>query len=190
VLIPRQDTEILVEKALSFLQDGDALLDMCTGSGCILLSLAKMRKLKRAVGADISVPALEIAKKNADVLKVNAEFYQSDLFENLNKTEKYNVIVSNPPYVTGQEMKELPPEIAEHEPQNALFGGEDGLEFYRRITKLAGQFLEPGGKLIFEIGCRQAGNVEKLMQENGYEEIEIIQDFAGLDRVVAGTVAM
>jgi release factor glutamine methyltransferase len=186
VLIPRQDTEILAEKALSFLKDGDALLDMCTGSGCILLSLAKMRKLQRAVGVDISRQALEIAEKNADALNVNAEFYQSDLFQDLNKIEKYDIIVSNPPYVTGREMKELQPEVAEHEPHGALFGGEDGLEFYQRITKLAGQFLKPDGRLLFEIGCRQAEDVKKLMQENGYEKIEIIQDFSGLDRVVAG----
>lgn len=190
VLIPRQDTEILVEKALSVLKMGDSLLDMCTGSGCILLSLAKMKKLRKSIGADISEEALSIAEKNAKVLGVNASFYQSDLFENIGKGEKFQVITSNPPYITSREMTELMPEVVGYEPHLALFGGEDGLGFYRRITKDAKEFLEYGGSLIFEIGCHQAEDVSWILRENGYEKIEIIQDLAGLDRVVTGVLAM
>lgn len=190
VLIPRQDTEILVEKALSVLKMGDSLLDMCTGSGCILLSLAKMRELQRSVGVDISEEALSIAKKNADALGVNASFYRSDLFEGIGTKEKFEVITSNPPYITGQEMKELMPEVAEHEPHLALFGGKDGLDFYRRIAETAKEFLQFGGSLIFEIGCRQAEAVSRILRENGYEKIEVVQDLAGLDRVVAGVLPM
>lgn len=186
VLIPRQDTEILVEKALSVLMPGDDVLDMCTGSGCILLSLAKRKALGECVGVDISGEALLIARKNAERLGVNAEFCQSDLFKNIEKGKKFRVITSNPPYITGQEMKELMPEVAEHEPHLALFGGEDGLDFYRNITGQAAEFLEPGGSLMFEIGCHQAEDVERILRESGYEKVEIIQDLAGLDRVVAG----
>lgn len=186
VLIPRQDTEILVEKALSVLRTGDNVLDMCTGSGCILLSLAKRKVLGECMGVDISGEALLIARKNAGRLGVKAEFCQSDLFENIEKGKKFRIITSNPPYITGQEMKELMPEVAEHEPHLALFGGEDGLDFYRKITGQAAEFLEPGGSLMFEIGCHQAEDVERILREHGYENVEIIQDLAGLDRVVAG----
>ena len=187
VLIPRQDTEILVEKALSVLNPGDHVLDMCTGSGCILLSLAKMKKLGRAVGVDISSEAIQTAGKNAEYLQADAEFILSDLFDQMDRRDRFQVIVSNPPYITAEERKELMPEVAEHEPGLALFGGEDGLYFYRRMIREAGNFLTEGGSLLVEIGCRQAEAVQKMFQENGYEKIEVIQDLAGLDRVVAGT---
>lgn len=186
VLIPRQDTEILVEKALSVLMPGDSVLDVCTGSGCILLSLAKKKMLGECVGADISEPALLIAQKNADALGAEADFRCSDLFEKIEKGKTFRVITCNPPYITREEMKELMPEVAEYEPHQALFGGEDGLEFYRKVIRQAAEFLEPGGSLIFEIGCRQAADVSGMLWENGYENVEVIQDLAGLDRVAAG----
>ena len=186
VLIPRQDTEILVEKALSILKQEDHILDMCTGSGCILLSLMKLGKLSYGVGVDISKEALSIARKNADALGLDAFFYQSDLFHAIDKEEKFDIIVSNPPYITEKEMKELMPEVAEYEPKLALFGGRDGLDFYYKIAKLAKDFLTYHGSLMMEIGCGQALAVKKILQENGYEEIEIIQDLAGLDRIVTG----
>lgn len=186
VLIPRQDTEILVEKALSVLQPEERVLDMCTGSGCILLSLMKMKRLE-GVGVDISEEALFLARKNAEALNIkNVLFYQSDLFCAIDKKEGFHVIVSNPPYITKREMAELMPEVAEYEPALALFGGEDGLDFYRKIASSAREFLLSKGSLIMEIGCRQADDVRNILQENGYGEIEIIQDLAGLNRVVTG----
>lgn len=186
VLIPRQDTEILVEKVLSILKPNDTILDMCTGSGCILLSLMKIAKLQKGIGVDISEEALSIAEKNAKTLKVPALFYKSDLFHALDKKELFEVIVSNPPYITEEEMLELMPEVGRYEPPLALFGGQDGLDFYRKIVVAAKDFLKPGGSLIMEIGCNQAMAICEILQENGYEAIEVIQDFAGLDRVVAG----
>lgn len=185
VLIPRQDTEVLVEKALSILKKGDRILDMCTGSGCILLSLVKRKELQHSIGVDISKEALFIAKKNADALNLNVSFYQSDLFKEIDKKEKFQMIVSNPPYITELEMAQLMPEVAEYEPRIALFGGRDGLDFYRKIAEKAGDYLEDKGYLILEIGCRQAIAVKEILQENGYEEIQVIQDLAGLDRIVA-----
>lgn len=190
VLIPRQDTEILVEKALSILNPEDSVLDMCTGSGCILLSLMKLGNLSKGMGVDISEEALFIAKKNADALGLSALFFQSNLFSDLfyavKKGEKFNIIVSNPPYITEKEKMELMPEVIEYEPSLALFGGRDGLDFYYKIADSARDFLKAGGHLIMEIGCRQAKAVSRILQENGYGEIEVIQDLAGLDRVVVG----
>lgn len=186
VLIPRQDTEILVEKALSILKQNDCILDMCTGSGCILLSLMKLGKLVKGVGVDISEEALLIARKNADSLGLKASFYQSNLFHNIEKGELFDMIISNPPYITEKEMEQLMPEVAEYEPRLALFGGKDGLDFYYKIAETAKNFLTPKGSLLMEIGCRQANAVCRILQENGYEEIEIIQDLAGLDRVIVG----
>jgi len=193
VLIPRQDTEILAEQALLRLKGGERILDMCTGSGCILLSLAKRKKLSGGIGIDISPEALDIAERNrirvltgGSQTEVNQIcFLHSDLFSGLDKKSNFDMIVSNPPYITKQEMEGLMPEVADYEPHMALFGGEDGLCFYRRIAKEAWKYLCPGGWILLEIGCAQAYAVKVLLQENGYEELEIIQDLAGLDRVVA-----
>ena len=186
VLIPRQDTEILVEKALSILKQKDYILDMCTGSGCILLSLMKLGKLFNGVGVDISEEALFIARKNADVLGLKPSFYQSNLFDKIKKGELFDMIISNPPYITEKEMGQLMPEVVEYEPKLALFGGKDGLDFYYKIAKTAKNFLTTKGSLLMEIGCGQAKAVSKILQENGYEEIEVIQDLARLDRVIVG----
>lgn len=186
VLIPRQDTEILVEEVMKNLHDGMSILDMCTGSGCILLSLLHYSNGCAGTGADISPKALEVAEKNAKALGIKARFVQSDLFEKID--EKFEIIVSNPPYIASEEIETLMDEVREHEPLNALDGKEDGLYFYRKIVKESKNFLKGGGMLFFEIGCSQAEAVSEMMHEAGFSEVQIVKDFAGLDRVVWGTL--
>lgn len=185
VLIPRQDTEILAEEALKELSDGMEVLDMCTGSGCILLSILNYTNDCYGVGADISAKALEVAEENNRRLEKNAVFIQSDLFERIEG--RFDMIVSNPPYIPTGVIPTLMDEVKTYEPLNALDGKEDGLYFYREIVKQAGVHLNRGGKLMFEIGCEQAESVSRLMTEAGYKEIQIVKDFAGLDRVVWGS---
>lgn len=182
VLIPRQDTEILTEEALKRLKPGDTVLDMCTGSGCIIISLAKNVKLSKTVGVDVSSEALVVAKANAVKNEADVSFIKSNLFEKINK-EQYDMIVSNPPYIESGVIEGLMPEVREHEPRLALDGGEDGLIFYRSIIDEAGEYLKPGGWLIFEIGYNQRDAVCKLFDEAGYEDISAVCDLAGLDRV-------
>ncbi len=184
VLCPRQDTEILVEEVLRNLHDGMRILDMCTGSGCILLSLLHYSNDCQGIGTDISENALQLAGKNAENLKEEAVFLQSDLFEKVEG--KFDIIVSNPPYIPTADIEGLMPEVRDHEPREALDGGEDGLFFYRTITKTAAEHLYGGGMLFYEIGCEQGAAVRQIMQENGFKEIEIVKDYAGLDRVVYG----
>ena len=190
VLIPRQDTEILVEEVLKELHDGMRILDMCTGSGCILLSLLHYSNDCEGLGVDLSAEALEVAGRN--VLKVltpekaeHAHFLQSDLFEKVEG--KFEIIVSNPPYIASAEVEKLMPEVRDHEPRMALDGTEDGLHFYRRIIKEAGKHLVNSGMLFFEIGYDQGQAVSELMRTEGYREVQVMQDYAGLDRVVFGT---
>lgn len=184
VLIPRQDTEILVEEALRQLHDGMRILDLCTGSGCILLSLLHYSNDCIGVGSDISPKALETAAANARALSLEASFVQGDLFEKIEG--KFDFIVSNPPYIPTRVIPTLMEEVREHEPAAALDGGADGLSFYRRIVGEAGTYLYPGGMLFFEIGCEQAEEVTGLMEQAGFEEVAVCKDFAGLDRVVSG----
>ena len=184
VLIPRQDTEILVEEVIRYLHDGMHILDMCTGSGCILLSLLRYSNDCAGTGCDISQKALEVARENADALGLKASFVQSDLFETVN--DKYEFIVSNPPYIPTDVIPALMEEVKNHEPLTALDGREDGLYFYRRIVKEAKEHLYPGGMLFFEIGWDQAQAVSALMEEAGYQEVTVCKDLAGLDRVVYG----
>lgn len=184
VLIPRQDTEILAEEALRNLHDGMAVLDMCTGSGCILLSLLQYSNDCVGVGVDISEKALAVAMENNRRLGKNATFLQSDLFEKVEG--KFDIIVSNPPYIPSQVIPTLMEEVRAHEPMNALDGKEDGLYFYREIIRQAGEYLNRGGQIFFEIGCEQAADVSALLEGAGYKEVRTIQDFAGLDRVVCG----
>ena len=186
VLIPRQDTEILVEEVMRYLHDGMHLLDMCTGSGCILLSLLKYSNDCEGTGCDISEKALKVAEENAKELSLNASFVQSNLFENI--SGKYEFIVSNPPYIPTGVIPTLMEEVRDHEPVSALDGREDGLYFYREIVEKAGEYLYPGGMLFFEIGYDQAEKVSSLMQEAGYQEVTVCKDLAGLDRVVYGTL--
>ncbi len=190
VLIPRQDTEILVEEVLKELHDRMRILDMCTGSGCILLSLLHYSNDCEGLGVDLSAEALEVAGRN--VLKVltpekaeHAHFLQSDLFEKVEG--KFEIIVSNPPYIASAKVDKLMPEVRDHEPRMALDGTEDGLHFYRRIIKEAGKHLVNSGMLFFEIGYDQGQAVSELMRAGGYREVQVVQDYAGLDRVVLGT---
>jgi len=186
-LIPRQDTEILVEE-VSKEAEGRRVLDLCTGTGCILLSLAKMCRLKEAVGTDISAEAIETARKNAKRLAVNAQFYCGDLFDAVPEGMCFDIIVSNPPYIPSAVIDTLMPEVKEHEPMSALDGDEDGLTFYRRIIHEANKFLTNQGRIFFEIGCEQGEDVSSLLRENGFQEIRVIKDLAGLDRVVSATL--
>lgn len=191
VLIPRQDTEILVEKALEFLKPGMQVLDMCTGSGCILLSLLALSDRCEGVGADISVEALKVAKENHKRVSVqcgkelSVEFIESDLFEQFEQ-EKFDVIVSNPPYIASAVIQTLEPEVRLHEPMSALDGTADGLYFYKKIVAESRTFLKKGGALLFEIGHDQGTAVAGLMKEAGFAEVTVKQDYAGLDRVVYG----
>lgn len=186
VLIPRQDTEILVEEIMRDLHDGIRILDMCTGSGCILLSLLHYSNDCSGVGVDVSEDALVVAGQNADRLaEKQAVFIQSDLFEKVEGS--FDLIVSNPPYIRSQEIAGLMPEVREHEPHLALDGKDDGLHFYREIIKGAMPHLKRGGQLFFEIGYDQGEAVQALLAANGYTEIAVVKDYAGLDRVVYGT---
>ena len=184
VLIPRQDTETLVEEVMRNLHDGMRILDMCTGSGCILLSLLRYSNDCVGTGCDLSEAALQVAQENARALSLEAEFIQSDLFEKVQG--KYEIIVSNPPYIPSQEILTLLDEVRDHDPLMALDGREDGLYFYKEIIKGAGQHLHPGGMLFFEIGCTQAEDVSRYLKEAGYKEVTVCKDLAGLDRVVSG----
>ena len=162
VLIPRADTEILVEKALELMRPGARVLDIGTGSGAIAISLAKLGKSARVTAVDVSDKALEIARKNAESNGANVEFIKSDCFSALNG-RKYDMIVSNPPYISDDEMRGLMPEV-KLEPELALFGGADGLDFYRRISREAPGYLNEGGWLLFEIGWLQKDAVSALVQ--------------------------
>ena len=184
VLIPRFDTEILVEEVMKFLHDGFSILDMCTGSGCILLSLLKYSNNCKGLGVDISSDALLVANTNKEKLGIEASFIESNLFEQV--TGKYDIIVSNPPYIRSDVIPTLMEEVREHEPILALDGTEDGLFFYRKIVEESPDYLNGGGMLFFEIGYDQAEDVSRLMEEAGYKDVTVVKDFAGLDRVVYG----
>jgi len=184
VLIPRQDTEILVENVLSRTTDNMAVLDMCTGSGCIIISLKNRKKNITATGVDVSAKALEVAKENAANNGTCVDFIQSDLFENV--TGKFDIIVSNPPYIPTEVIEGLMDEVRLHDPFIALDGKEDGLYFYREIIKNAVSYLNQGGFLCFEIGHDQGVDVSYLMKKAGFDNISVIKDLAGLDRVVIG----
>lgn len=184
-LIPRQDTETLVEEGMRHMYDGMRILDMCTGSGCILLSLLKYSNECEGMGVDISEEALKVARENAQRLGLKAEFVQGDLFEPVPE-KKFDMIVSNPPYIETAVIETLMPEVRDHEPMQALDGMEDGLFFYRKIVEKAPGFLTKGGWLLFEIGHNQGEAVSKLMTVQGFKEVEVVKDYTGLDRVVLG----
>lgn len=197
VLVPRQDTEILAEEALRILKDqrNPRILDMCTGSGCILLSLLAGIPEAVGTGADVSGQALEVAKLNAGRLKLDgrADFVESDLFsgeyfqQNSRKEQPvYDMLISNPPYIPTMEIQGLMEEVRLHDPVLALDGKEDGLYFYRRITRECGGYLKKGGWLLYETGCTQGNAVADILRQSGFCHIKIVQDLAGLDRVVLG----
>lgn len=184
VLIPRQDTEILVEEALKRLEEGSKILDLCTGSGCILLSVLYNRDRCSGVGVDISPMALKVAEENSRRLAIPATFLKSDLLEAVEG--QYQMILSNPPYIPSADIEKLMDEVQYHEPSLALDGGDDGLDFYRRIIQEAKDYLEDDGWLLLEIGYDQGHSVSQLLEKQGYQEIETVQDLSGLDRVVLG----
>lgn len=184
VLDPRPETEHVVEQALEY--PFRRVLDLGTGSGCILLSLLCARPFAHGVGADLSLRALEVARGNADALGLSdrARFVLSDWFAQLRGP--FDLVVSNPPYISRRDMAALPPEVAQYEPEQALCGGADGLDAYRAITAGAGRVLAPGGRLIVEIGRGQAPAVCALFAAAGLEDIAVQRDLSGHDRVVSG----
>ena len=207
VLIPRMDTEILVEEVLKELMDGSRILDMCTGSGCILLSLLYYSNDCEGVGVDISQEALDVAKDNSGRLILDdtfdllfqtggkgkkhldeekIEFIQSNLFNDVKG--RFDIIVSNPPYIRSDVIPTLMEEVRDYEPMLALDGKEDGLYFYRKIIEKAPAYLNPEGKLFFEIGYDQADDVVLLMEEAGFKDVVVVKDYAHLNRVVWGRI--
>ncbi len=192
VLIPRQDTETVVETALTVLRPGMEILDLCTGSGCILISLLYYGGEVSGLGTDISKKALLTAARNLERIsqktsrqkKLQARFRESDLFDAVE--ECFDVVVSNPPYIASSVIDTLEPEVRDHEPVLALDGGRDGLTFYRRIIMESRGHLKNGGFLILEIGYDQGAAVRELFELAGFEDVTLKQDLAGLDRVVSG----
>lgn len=182
VLIPRQDTEILVEEVLK-VSKGKKILDICTGSGCIIISLDKLSDIESGLGVDISEKALTVARKNGKELDSKVTFMQSDIYSQITGT--YDIIVSNPPYIPSSDILTLMEEVRVHEPMIALDGEEDGLYFYKMICNHLKDFLVPGGYVFFEIGYNQGKDVQSLLKEAGMTEIKITKDLAGLDRVVS-----
>ena len=177
-LIPRPETELLVEEALKFLKPGMAVLDLCTGSGCIAAAIAGAGAF-HVTAVDISTHALALARENGQGLGIH--FLQSDLFDAVNGL--FDVIISNPPYITGEEMRCLPPTVRDYEPHLALYGGEDGMDIYRRLIPQSLQHLKPGGALFLEIG---PAAVKDTMAASGFKNVCMMQDYAGLNRIVYG----
>lgn len=195
VLIPRQDTEILVEEVMKLTNSESRVLDMCTGSGCIIISLAASGHTSEngAVAIDISDDALKVAdynKKynNADYIKLikSDMFSSSECEQYKNEDNRFDVIVSNPPYIPTKDIDELSEEVRLHDPVLALDGDADGLKFYKAITKQSVNYLKENGYLCYEIGYNQAEDVRNIMEQCGYSGIKVIKDLAGLDRVVIG----
>ena len=192
VLIPRPDTEILVEEVIELAKDKGKvnILDIGTGSGAITVSLAKYLENAKVTSVDISEIALEIGKKNAVSNNVDdrIEFIKSDLFSSIDKGKKFDIVVSNPPYIKREVIDTLDKQVKDFEPYNALEGGIDGLDFYRAITKEAKNFLRKGGTLAYEVGHDQSEDVSKLMEMDGYTNIYTRKDLQQIDRVVIGNI--
>lgn len=184
VLIPRLDTEVLVEKILEYEEPGQRVMDMCTGSGCIAITLQKLGGFQ-VMAVDISEEALTLARKNAQRNQAQVTFFQSNMFEQLSNTSKVDVIVSNPPYIESKVVDELDDEVKKYEPRLALDGMEDGLHFYRILAREGKRFLNEGGRLYVEIGFDQAEAVKEIFGAQGFLDIQVYKDLAGLDRVVA-----
>lgn len=195
VLIPRADTEVLVEEAFEAVKKLSErtlplrILDMCTGSGCIAVSLACMAGEAgiscEIMAVDLSVEALTVAEQNNQLLcGGRVKLVRSNLFESLPATPEFDIIVSNPPYIKSEEIENLMPEVRDHEPRMALDGTEDGLYFYRRLAECGRAFLKPGGEILLEIGYDQGLSVPEILKNSGYSRCQVIKDLAGLDRVV------
>lgn len=190
VLIPRQDTETLVELVLEREKDREQrVLDLCSGSGCIGISLAVLGGYSYVAEADLSEEALKVTKRNAEAIapSANIECFHGDLFGAIPEgLEGFDILVSNPPYIPTEVIAGLEPEVRDHEPMMALDGTADGLFFYRRIAKEAGKILAPGGRIYLEIGYDQGEQVSGLLREQGFVQVEVHRDLAGKDRVVSG----
>lgn len=182
VLIPEQETELLVEEVIKH-SEGKSVLDMCTGSGCIAISIALFGKPSKVAASDISEKALKVARENAKSLKAGEiSFIQGDMFENV--TDKFDIIVSNPPYIETGEIDELMPEVRDYIPRLALDGDIDGLKFYRIISKEAVKKINKNGRIFYEIGYNQSRAVASILLENGFTDVKIMKDYSGLDRIV------
>lgn len=201
VLIPRQDTEILVETIMKDGYDGKRILEIGTGSGCIILSLLKYGNGCQGTATDISEGALKTARKNARQLGLDVELIRTDLAADIIAAGGiaisgnaiygkgvYDIIVSNPPYIASGVISTLMPEVRDHEPVLALDGGADGLTYYRRILQETKELLAPGGKYYFEIGYDQGDAVKALLEDQGCGDVRIVKDYAGLDRVISGVI--
>lgn len=183
VLIPRPETELLVEQVVSYIKDNNVkVLDMCTGSGCIAVSVDRMCANADVTAVDISEKALKVAGENNIRNEGRVTFVQSDLFENIHET--YDIIVSNPPYIPTSDIETLMEEVREHEPRLALDGSTDGLKFYREICTNAVNYLNENGKIFLEIGYDQGRTVPELLRENGFTDIQVLKDLSGNDRMV------
>lgn len=186
VLIPRPETEILVTETAKLANSNTKILEIGTGSGCIAISLAQLLKNNHITTCDISLRALTVAKKNAQMLcseyKIN--FVHSDLFENI--AEKFDIIISNPPYIAENLKSGMQPEVTEFEPHGALFATDEGLYFYKKIIQLAPQYLNKNGVLAFEVGINQSRKIKELLENQGFSKIIIIPDLSAIDRVVLG----
>lgn len=183
VLIPRQDTECLVEEVLKYCKN-KKVLDLCTGSGCIIISISKLSHLEKAVALDISKEALKIARENVEYHNAPVVLLESDLFKKVEG--RFDLIVSNPPYIPTKDIEELELEVKCHEPMLALDGLADGLHFYRQIIEESTSYLNDGGYLFFEIGYDQGEAVSNLMIKKGFSEVCVKKDLTGLDRIVFG----
>lgn len=187
VLIPQPDTEILVQEVIDITQKNNLkrpkILDLCTGSGAIAISLAKLVKDSIVYGTDISKEALKIAEDNSISNQANVLFMKSDMFKNIFKDFRFNIIVSNPPYIETKTIETLDKDV-QNEPYLALDGGEDGLKFYREIAENAKDFLEVDGFLALEIGYNQKEKVEEILKNNEYKNIYSLKDLAGNNRVI------
>lgn len=193
VLIPRADTEILVERCIQLMREVEEpnILDIGSGSGAISIAIANELKSSSVTGIDINEKALKLANENKILNEIeNVNFIESNLFEKLDKDFKYDLIVSNPPYISKEEYETLMPEVKNYEPQNALTDLGDGLYFYREISKLAGEYLKDTGYLAYEIGYNQAKDVTKILQNNNFDILSVIKDYGGNDRVVIAKKAV
>ena len=193
VLIPRADTEILVEQCIQLMREVEEpnILDIGSGSGAISIAIANELKSSSVTGIDINEKAIELANENKTLNKIeNVNFIKSDLFEKIDKDFKYDLIVSNPPYISKNEYETLMPEVKNYEPQNALTDLGDGLYFYREISKLAGEHLKDTAYLAYEIGYNQAKDVTKILQNNNFDILSVIKDYGGNDRVVIAKKAV
>lgn len=187
VLIPRQDTELLVESVLNYLKQKMKgkkvkVLDMCTGSGCIAISIKKLAENVDVTAVDLSQKALKVAIDNANQLEAKVTFIESDLFENV--SGKYDIIVSNPPYISKSDIETLMDEVKNHEPMMALDGDEDGLKFYKKISEKLNEYLSDGGMIFYEIGYDQGKTVPDILKQYNFKDINVYKDLSGNDRVV------